>query len=882
MNWVTQLTSRVRALFRRQALDADMDEEMRSHIELQAQANLDAGMEPRQARRKALSDFGGMDSVQQDCREQRSIVWVECLLRDGCLALRSMGKNPGFTAMAVLTLALGIGGATAIFSLVDAILLKPLPYRDADRIVDLREKDSEGRPYPVSAANFSDWRAQNHVFESMAAYTPWSRQLSGTGEPEFLKGFQVSAHFFEVLGGQILLGREFRPEEEQGNHLAILSHTLWRDKFGADTNIVGRTLLVDGEKFTVVGVVKLFSTSDQSWAQIWTPLTLEPGLARDYRVLRALGRLKPGVTLEQARVEMEQIAHRLAVTYPDCNRDMGVRLKTFRAEAIDPPLKTMLLLLLGAVGALLLLASLNIGGLMLARGLARTQETAIRLALGAGRGRLISASLLEGLLLAVLGWAAGWFLAFALLKVLPVAMPLPLPQGVETAMDYRLLLFSLLMALLAGTASAALPAWQCSKSELLGALKGNQFTVAFSRRLSSSTALVSAQLALSMTLLTVAGLLFHSLLQLWHVDPGINPHNVLACEIWLPKARYDTDPQFAGFFTRVVDEIQAVPGVKSAALSTGLPVGGVGWTAGFSVEEHAEGSINQHGSAPFMVVSPGYFRTLGIPMMNGRSLSEHDRSSSPRVAVISQALAQHYFRKEEPLGKHISIRRILPFNQGLGALETWEIVGVAGNVKVSGLTDNQSDEIYVSYAQHPFPGMEVTIRTASSPYPLLPVVKRALWRIDPDLTFTYVNTMDSILRRSTIEVEFRSTLFAAFASAALALSAIGVYALISFRAVQRRNEIGIRMALGAQRSSILRMFLVDGLRVALPGVAIGLVAALGSVRFFESLLFGTKPFDPVIFAGMAFLLISVALAACLVSARSATRVDPMLAIRHEQ
>jgi putative ABC transport system permease protein len=883
MNYLSAMWLRFQALFRRRRLDTEMDEELRSHIEMQTQENMQIGMTAQEARIRALRSFGGLEPVKEICREERGGAWVENMIRDVRFGLRTLSRNPGFTVVAILALAFGTASATALFSIVDAVLLKPLPYRDPSRLVDICEKAPSGSRNSISPANFMDWRAQNHVFEAIAAYTPWSRNLTGAGEPEFVKGFQVSANFFDVLGGQFLLGRGFLPEEEQmaNSKVAILSHTFLRNKFGGDTNIVGKAVLLDGAKFTVVGVVRLFSNSDQSWANVWTPLVLEPGKAvRNYHYLRADARLKPGVSLQQARTDLEGIARILQGTYPESNKGMGVELKAFRDDAVGTQLQTTLLAMFGAVIALLLLASVNVGGLMLARGLARQREVAIRLALGAGRSRLVRLFMVEGLLVSLSGGAIGSSLACAMLRFFGHSVPLELPEGVELVADLRIVAFSVAICLLAGLTSGMFPAWQASNPVLTDALNHGKSTTS-PKPFRLRNGLVVAQIAVAMILLTGAGLLLHSVLRLWQVEPGINPHNVLACEIWLPQARYNSEQQFATFFQQALEQIGLLPGVRAAAGSTGLPLLGVSHGMPFSIEERSVEDRLGGGSAPFMITSPSYFRTMEIPVLKGRGLSEDDRNTSPHVAVISQAMAQHYFPEGNPIGKHVKIRKILPFNRGLGEGISWEIVGVVGNVRINGPADQELDEIYVSFTQHPFAGMDLTVRTTVEPLSLLTAVKRVVWQIDPNLTFTYVNTMDEVMSHSTAEPEFRSVLLGGFAVAALTLAAISIYGIIAFAVVQRRTEIGIRMALGAQRGDIFRLIMGQGVRLALSGLLLGGIGSVALTRLIKSLLFQTSPTDLATLAGTTGLVLAASLLACYFPTRRAARSDPCSALKSE-
>jgi putative ABC transport system permease protein len=577
---------------------------------------------------------------------------------------------------------------------------------------------------------------------------------------------------------------------------------------------------------------------------------------------------------------LEGIASALETTYPESNKGMGVELKAFRDDAVGTQLQTTLLAMFGAVVALLLLASVNVGGLMLARGLARQREVAIRLAIGAGRGRLIRLFIVEGLLISMSGGAIGFWLAYAILRFFGHTIPLGLPEGVELVADFRIFAFSCAICLLAGLASGMFPAWQASNPVLTNALNHGKSTIS-PKSLRLRNGLVVLQIALAVILLAGAGLLFHSVMRLWQVHPGINPHNVLACEVWLPQVRYNSEQQFATFFQQALERISLLPGVRNAAGSTGLPLLGVGQGMPFSVEERSVEDPLGGGSAPFMIISPSYFSTLEIPVLKGRGLSKDDRNTSPHVAVISQAMARHYFPEGNPIGKHLQIRKILPFNRGLGETTSWEIVGVVGDVRITGPADPELDEIYVSFAQHPFAGMDLTLRTTVEPRSLLTAVKRAVWQIDPNLTFTYVNTMDEVKNQSTAAPEFRSELLGGFALAALTLAAIGIYGIIAFAVVQRRTEIGIRMALGAQRGDIFRLIMSQGVNLALSGLMLGGIGSVALTWLIKSLLFQTSPTDIATLAGAIGLVFAASLLACYLPTRLATRADPCMALKSE-
>ncbi|HEX5412074.1 MAG TPA: ABC transporter permease [Terriglobia bacterium] len=858
--------------------------EIESHIALQTEDNLRAGMSPNEARRQAVLKFGAVESIKEEYRDQRRLPFIEDLLRDVQYALRQLRRNPGFTTVVVITLALGIGANTAIFSVVNTVLLRPLPYRDADLLVTVWEYNrarSIHHTETVSAPDFADWRAENHVFQSMGASTDGSfYTLTGRGEPAAIMGYYFSADFFHVLGTAPLLGRTFLPEEEQPgkNHVVVLSYSLWQNRFGGDRAVLGKTITLDGAAYTVVGVMP----PGFKWpggTELWTPLTISPKAAadRNYRDLRVMARLKPGVTIQQARMEMNMIAHRLAFEYPKTNKDESSTEIISLRQKISGGIRPALLVLLCAVGLVLLIACANVANLLLARSAGRQKEVAVRAALGASRGRLVRQFLTESILLAFAGGALGLLLAFwctgALVAMFPPTISnLSIPHIQKIPIDGWVLGFALAVSLLTGVIFGLIPALQAARLNTDESLKecGRSLSGSAQGRHFRNT-LVIAEVALSLILVASAALTIKSFAHLLGGDLGFTPHHVLTLRVLLPNHKYGTDAEQRDFSDQALDRVRALPGVKSAGTVTFLPLSGWGGIRQVSLEGQLT-SQRGNPNALWSSVTPGYFRAMDIPLVKGRFFTDQDNQGANSVAIISKSLARRLAPNRNPVGQSINV-------EGIKGLV--EVVGVVGDVHQLGITSEVTSEIYLPFSQVPAPILCFTIRTAGNPSGIVRGAERAIWAVDKDQAVSYLMTMDALASESLAPQRVATVLLGVFAGIALLLAVVGLYGVIAYSVSQRTHEIGIRMALGAERRDVLKMVLSQGLKLAMIGVSIGIAGALALTRFLSSLLYGVKPTDPLTFIAVSLILIAVAVAACYVPARRAAKVDPMVALRYE-
>ena len=880
MSWRREL-SKIGALFRRPKPVDDLAEEIRSHLEMEKQENLESGMPPVDAHYAALRRFGNVTLAQERSREMWRWNSVETLWQDLRYGLRMLLKNPGFTAVAVLTLALGIGANTAIFSVVNTVLLRALPYKDADRLVMVwglnrpRGFDTD----QVSPLDFADWKSQNRVFESMAASTDAMYTLTGAGDPTSIIGYQFSSDYFHVLGVEPLLGRTFLPEEEQPgkNHVAVLGYPLWQSRFGGDSGVVGKTVTLDGEPYTVIGIMPSGYQFPQD-TQLWTPLTIPQNAATDraYRFLRVVARLKPGVKIQQAQNEMNTITSRLANQYPSTNKDEGTNIIGLR-QMTTGDIRPALLVLLCAVGFVLLIACANVANLFLARAVARQRETSIRAALGATQFRLVRQFLTESVALGLVGGAFGLFLAVwaagALVAMFPRTISnLNIPRIDRIPTDRWVLGFALAASLLTGIFFGLFPALRAgslnnealkeSSRALSGGLRARRFR----------SSLVVAEVALSLVLLVGAGVTLRSLVHLLQGDLGFNPENVLTLRVLLPTQKYKTESQWLAFGDQAIDRIKSLPGVQSVGTVTFLPLSGW-WGTRRVVREGAR--VESPDSQPPTVwssVTPEYFSTMAIPLLKGRFFSDQDNQKAASVTIISQSLAQRLWPGSDPIGKRVTIQ---------GFKLPREIVGVVGNVRQLGITSEIMSEVYVPFSQAPPPLLCFAIRTATEPTSLAKAAQREIWAVDKDQAVGYVMSMGQLASESLAPQRVITILLSVFAGAALLLAAIGLYGVISHSVTQRLHELGLRMALGAARSDVMKLVLGEGLRLALLGIGIGVLGAFALTRFMSSLLYGVRPTDPATLAGVSLLLAVVALLAGYIPARRAAKIDPMVALRYE-
>jgi putative ABC transport system permease protein len=778
-------------------------------------------------------------------------------------------------------LALGIGANTAIFSLVDAVLLRPLPFREPERLVIVWEDASSiGFPRNTPApANYADWKSQNRVFEDMAALSWQSYNLTEDGEPERVEAQAVTANFFSLLGIKPELGRTFSQEEDQPgrNRVVLVSHGLWQRRFGGDPALVGREILLNGEKRTVLGVMPpgfQFLAKDTG---LWVPIAFSPGqLAnRDGHYLTVVARLKPGVTTAQAGADIAGISERLRRDYPQSNFGLGSLVISLR-EQLAGDVRLALIVLLVAVGFVLLIACANIANLLLSRGAARHREIAVRSALGAGRGRIVRQLLTESVVLAAAGGIAGLIFAswsFSFLKqIIPDSMSLNATVGI----DARVFGFTLLLSLLTGIIFGLAPALQAAKVDLNEALKlsgGRSGTGTGHRRMRG--ALIVTEVALALVLLVGAGLLIQTFVRLRALDIGLNPENLLTLRTTLPLGKYGELAKRTAFYQQVLERVRSLPGVVSAGYTTAVPLTWKGGTNSFTVEGHEPGPGQD---ANFRQVSPGYMETIGIKLREGRYLTDRDDSQAQPVAIINATMARQFWQGENALGRRFK-------NDGDESQRWFTVVGIVGDVKEMGLEAPAKPEMFFPYQQ--MGGTlwniprDLIVRTTGDPLSITPALRQAIWSVDSSQPISNIRTMDEILAEEVAQRRVGMTMLVAFATLALLLASLGIYGVISYSVTQRTQEIGIRMALGASRGDVLRLVMTDGLRLAATGVAIGLGAAFAMTRLMAGLLYGVSASDPRTLAVVTVLLTAVALLACYVPARRATKVDPMIALRYE-
>ncbi|MFQ5744725.1 MAG: ABC transporter permease [Acidobacteriota bacterium] len=810
-----------------------------------------------------------MDTVRQDLR----------------YALRMISRSPGFTAAAVLTLALGIGANTAIFSVVNAVLLRPLPYVDPGRLVRLWSAYPEdgAERSSTSPLDLDDWRQQNGVFEQMAGFPSVRLSgfvLTGSESPAEISTVFVTEGFFESLGVAALLGRTLAPTDQVdgNNRVVVLSHAYWQQRFGADAGIVGSTLTLNGSPFTVIGVMPPAFEYPAADTEMWAPLSLIPDSGvprrRGVRWLQVVARLKPGVTLAQAQTEMNTVVGRLAKQYPESNERLtGVTLRPLHEEMVGD-LRTAMLTLFAAVVLVLLIGCANVANLMLARAEGRHKEVAIRMALGARRRRLIRQLLTESLLLTLSGGAVGLLLALWGVRVLVAMAPEEIPMLSQVGVDGAVLGFTTLLTLAAGLLFGLVPALRVAGADLHDSLKegplGRRSAAHPHRRLRSL--LVVSEVALVVVLAVAAGLLLRSYGRLLRVDPGFEPRHLLTLAVTAQSYKYPERPQFTGFFHDLLQRLEQLPGVDSVGMVRPLPLRGdtfEGESFTFSIDSRPSPPAGHEPGAVMRFVSPGYFHTMGIPLLAGRDFSARDSARAPIVLVVNHTAAERYWPGEEPVGKSISA------GNATGLL----IIGVVGDVRQLALAQEPMPVIYVVYTQVARVGMTLVVRTAADPRSMIGAVRRTIWEVDSDQPIEQIAPMEQVIADSLVQPRFSMTLLGIFAGLALVLAAVGIYGVISYTVSQQTHEIGIRMTLGAQGSDLLRLVVRRAMSLALTGIAIGLAGALAAGHWMASLLFGISAFDPPTFLLATLLLTAVALAASLVPALRASRVDPLIAIR---
>jgi putative ABC transport system permease protein len=801
---------------------------------------------------------------------------METLLRDIRYGVRSLFKRPGFTLIAVLTLALGIGANAAIFSVVNAVLLRPLPYRAADRIVTLWQNNVKAgvSRNDVSPANFLDWREQSRSFETMAGIEPFGFSLIGNGEPERFGAWLVTSGFFETLGATARLGRTFTTEDYQpGNsNVVVISYGLWQRRFGGDQNLVGQKLTLNGQPYTVVGVMSAEFQFPPD-RDIWAPRVLRENdrQLRGPTYWNVVARLKPGVTVAQAQEEMSAIAGRLAQQYAETNGGMGAAV-VLLSEQLTGQVRSALWILLGAVGFVLLIACGNVANLLLVRGAERHREFAIRSALGAARVRLIRQLLTESLLLALLGCVGGLLLASWGVRLILSLNSAKIPRIENVSMDMTVLLFALGLSLITAVIFGLIPAAQFSHPDLQSTLKesGRGAVSGTSHWIRNS--LVVTEIAVALVLLTGAGLLVRSFVSVLQVDPGFAKERVLALQVFLSR-NYQKPDQINGFFDQTLEKIAHVPGVQSAAVVASPPFINLEQDAPFTIAGHPAPPPGREPSAFYTEVSADYLSVLSVPLLRGRFFTKFDKPDSTLVVVINQTMARRYFSDEDPVGKKLSVL--------FDRTEIREIVGVIGDVLHSGLDTQPRPEMFVPYQQSPTTQMTFVVKTGADPGAMLSAVKGAIREVNRNQTFSKTATMEQLVNDSLKQRRFNLLLLVSFAVLALLLAGIGVYGSINYTTRQRTHEIGLRMALGAQPGDVMRMIIGQGLALALAGVAIGLTASFALTRLLRGLLFGISATDPLTFIAISLLLTLIGLLASWLPARRASKVDPLVALRYE-
>jgi putative ABC transport system permease protein len=874
-------------LRRRETVINDIDREMRLHLELQVDANIKAGMSPTEAREKAMRSFGNLNRAVDAAYDVKGGGIFETLAQDIRYGLRMLAKHKAFTSIAIITLALGIGANTAIFSVVNELLLRPLPYRDADRIVTVWEVSPEGRHQnSTSRANFRAWHEQTHSFNYMAAFSDQRLNLTGTGEPEELSVQFTTPDFFKILGVDPILGRTFLPEDNNAGQspVAVLSYGLWQRRFGGQANLVGQPITLNDTAYTVIGVMPpsfQFHLKQRSGtgrpAELWTILSMPvgPGANERGRFLGTVARLKDGVGVEQAAAEMRTIHARLADAEPQFNKNFSAEVLPLR-EQFFGNVRRPLWLMLGAVGFVLLIACANVANLLLSLATSREKEIALRSALGARRTRIVRQLLTESLLLALLGSVLGLGFAWLGIKALVAISPRDLVSLQTVGLNLTALAWTLGVSILTGIIFGLAPALHISRLNLNDSLKdggkSESSQASGSRRLRN--ALVVSEIALAVVLLASAGLLIRSFLRLQHVDRGFNTDNILTMVVRLPD-RYREDPQVINFFHQTLERVRQLPTVRSAGMVNFLPLyGGMGSSTGFKILGQPEPPPGEEPGTDVRVVDGGYFGTMGIPLLRGRNFSETEQTQPKRVILINEALARKYFPNQDPLGQRLDV---VMFDDPTPT----EIIGIVGNVRYDTLIDEAPPAVYFSHSDLTYSFMTLVVRTDGDPTAIAPAIQREIRALDPNQPVSDVRTMDQVMSEWVARSRFNTMLLGLFAGLATLLSAVGIFGVMNYSVALRTRELGLRLAVGAQPRQVLLLVLRQGLLLTVVGVLLGLVAAFALTRLLSGLLFGVTAVDVTTFSSISVLLVIVSLLACYLPARRAMRIDPLSALRYE-
>jgi putative ABC transport system permease protein len=884
MRRVQKIANWLRSLMRKDASEKELGSELRFHIERQVEENIAAGMSPQEARRAAVREFGGVEQVKEECRDTRRVNYLENLGKDIRYGFRMLRKSPSFTFFAVAVLALGIAANSAIFSVADAVLIRPLPYADADRLVIVWEDASAfGFPKDTPApGNFSDWKARNQVFTDVAATSfGGAFNLTGAGPPEKLTGRSVTANLLSVLGVTPELGRDFRPEDDVPGATAvtILSHSLWLRRFGGDPQILGKEILLNYEKCTVIGVMRRgFQFPDRD-AELWTParFTKEELANHGSHFLEVVARLKPGVSLKSANAELTVIAKEMEKEHPDSNAKLGAFAVPLREE-FSGDVRPAILMLVGAVCFVLLIACANVANLLLSRATGRRREMAMRLALGATRGRIVQQMLTESVLLAIFAGAAGLLLSVWGTKFLGTLIPAGIAPMTGTGVDARVLLFTLAVTLATGVLFGIIPASRVSHFHLTPSLKqgGGQSGVGSGGQ-KLRDALVICEVALAIVLLAGGALMIRSLQNLYHLDPGFRADHVLVAHTPLPYQKYKLFAQRSAFYDQVVANVERLPGVIAAGYTTWIPLTNPGGAMAVTLEGKPEPPPGQMPIPNVRMVSKDYIAALHVKLIDGRPFEQGDGFGKPLVALINQTMAKNYWPGENPIGRHFKIGTYSEKNPWI------TVVGIVGDVHQAGLDLPARAEVYMPCEQEDkgYDPEYLAVRTSGDPMAMAEIVRQQVWAVDKEQPVAGVMPLEDLVDDNLSARKMQASLLSGFAGLALLLVTLGIYAVLSFAVTQRTQEIGVRVALGAQPRDVLRMIFSQGFKLFLIGAGIGLGAAFALSRALVHLLFGVSAYDPASFASVTIVLAAVALLACYVPAHRATRVDPLVALRYE-
>jgi len=873
------LIARLRGMLRRERLDQELDEELRSHVEMRTVDNLAAGMSPEDAYFDAQKRFGNTTLLKEDTRAVDIIDWLDECARDFRYALRMLQRSPGFTAVAVLTLALGIGANTAIFSVVDAILLRPLPYPEPERLVRIWEssRKHDSPRNVVNPLNFLDWRDHSQSFESMAAISGSMTNLSSHGQPHAVQGMQVSPDFFSILRVPPLLGRTFTAEDGIAGHdqVVILSYELWQRQYGADPKIIGAKIDVDAVPYTVIGIMPRGFSFPKIKSEVWTPLPL--ARTEDWkhgRYLTVVARLKPGVSLGQAQQDMLRVANFTAQARPSYNKNWSANVFPMLEDATRG-VRRPLWVLLASVGFLLLIACANVANLLLMRGTGRLRELAVRSALGAARSRIVRQLFVESLLLSLAGMAAGLLFAHLGLRSLLALIPqnAPLPRSESIAIDARVLLFTFLASLFTAVVFGLVPALRLSRVDLQNALKQGSLRGGVGGHQSLRRCFVVAEVALALLLSVGAGLMLRSFSRLISVDPGFSPAHLLTMHIWTSPARYHDDLKRSQYVEHILGEIRNTPGIQAAGSTHFLPLTEKISGSCFSPADQPAPSPAESPSAQFLIISSGYFQAMGTSIRIGRDFDDRDSFSSQPVAIVNHAFVQRFYSGQNVLAKQLRVCWTIE--------KPVEIVGVVADARQAQLQDAPEPTIFLSNSQAPMYFATLVVRATGDPRQIARSAEAAVHRVDPDQAVSDIQAMETVFSDSVSSPRFQAVLLLVFAGLAVALAMIGVYGIVSYSISQRTNEIGIRVALGARSADVLRLVLREALTLAAIALLLGLAGSLALSRVLQSLLFEVTPTDPITLASVCFVVLAVSAFAAVLPARRAMRIDPMAALRYE-